>query len=166
MTDGRRTVFEVVQRMQTEAKPNALDMGTFYTPGPKGYTDYPTLQSWAGCGCLAGTSRPAGCADGHHTVAFGQSQLIDVENLVGRTANCRGAWRELRLGRHCHVKAGVGHLPSLVTGSFRSFTRLGPRRLLDHLEERALVGHHRAGTTLGDGAVLRVPRPLTPTLSS
>ncbi len=32
-----------VARMQNDAPGNALDMTTFYTPGPKGYTDYPTL---------------------------------------------------------------------------------------------------------------------------
>jgi N-ethylmaleimide reductase len=32
-----------VARMQSGAAGNALDMSTFYTPGPKGYTDYPTL---------------------------------------------------------------------------------------------------------------------------
>jgi N-ethylmaleimide reductase len=32
-----------VARMQCGAVGNALDMSTFYTPGPKGYTDYPTV---------------------------------------------------------------------------------------------------------------------------
>ncbi|MEY2861201.1 MAG: hypothetical protein RL392_1659 [Pseudomonadota bacterium] len=32
-----------VARMQSGAAGNALDTSTFYTPGPKGYTDYPTL---------------------------------------------------------------------------------------------------------------------------
>ncbi|OYU46689.1 MAG: alkene reductase [Burkholderiales bacterium PBB4] len=32
-----------VARMQSGAAGNALDMFTFYTPGPKGYTDYPTI---------------------------------------------------------------------------------------------------------------------------
>ncbi|TXT39696.1 MAG: NADH:flavin oxidoreductase/NADH oxidase [Comamonadaceae bacterium] len=32
-----------VARMRSGAAGNALDMSTFYTPGPKGYTDYPTL---------------------------------------------------------------------------------------------------------------------------
>ena len=32
-----------VARMRTGAALNAVDMSTFYTPGPKGYTDYPTL---------------------------------------------------------------------------------------------------------------------------
>ena len=32
-----------VARMQSGAAGNALDMSTFYTPGPKGYTDYPIL---------------------------------------------------------------------------------------------------------------------------
>lgn len=32
-----------VARMQSSAPGNDLDMSTFYTPGPKGYTDYPTL---------------------------------------------------------------------------------------------------------------------------
>ncbi len=32
-----------VARMQSGAASNTLDMSTFYTPGPKGYTDYSTL---------------------------------------------------------------------------------------------------------------------------
>lgn len=32
-----------VARMRSGAAGNDLDMSTFYTPGPKGYTDYPTL---------------------------------------------------------------------------------------------------------------------------
>lgn len=36
---------DLVKRMQTQAALNAPDMGTFYTPGPKGYTDYPALGS-------------------------------------------------------------------------------------------------------------------------
>jgi N-ethylmaleimide reductase len=34
---------DLVQRYKTGAALNAVDMGTFYTPGPKGYTDYPAL---------------------------------------------------------------------------------------------------------------------------
>jgi len=34
---------DLVERWQTGAPVNAPDMDTFYTPGPKGYTDYPTL---------------------------------------------------------------------------------------------------------------------------
>lgn len=34
---------DLVERMRTHAPLNALDMDTFYTPGAKGYTDYPTL---------------------------------------------------------------------------------------------------------------------------
>lgn len=34
---------DLVERMRTNAPLNALDMETFYTPGPKGYTDYPAL---------------------------------------------------------------------------------------------------------------------------
>jgi N-ethylmaleimide reductase len=34
---------DLVERMSTNAPLNPLDMATFYTPGPKGYTDYPTL---------------------------------------------------------------------------------------------------------------------------
>jgi N-ethylmaleimide reductase len=36
---------DLVNRMQTNAALNAVDMSTFYTPGPKGYTDYPTLEA-------------------------------------------------------------------------------------------------------------------------
>lgn len=32
-----------VARMRSGASSNNLDMSTFYTPGPRGYTDYPTL---------------------------------------------------------------------------------------------------------------------------
>jgi N-ethylmaleimide reductase len=35
---------DLVTRWQTGAPVNAPDMATFYTPGPKGYTDYPTLS--------------------------------------------------------------------------------------------------------------------------
>jgi len=34
---------DLVERMRANAPLNAPDMATFYTPGPKGYTDYPTL---------------------------------------------------------------------------------------------------------------------------
>ena len=34
---------DLVKRMQQRAPLNAVDMDTFYTPGPKGYTDYPAL---------------------------------------------------------------------------------------------------------------------------
>jgi N-ethylmaleimide reductase len=34
---------DLVERWKTGAAVNAFDMGTFYTPGPKGYTDYPAL---------------------------------------------------------------------------------------------------------------------------
>jgi N-ethylmaleimide reductase len=34
---------DLVKRMQSQAALNAPDMSTFYTPGPKGYTDYPAL---------------------------------------------------------------------------------------------------------------------------
>lgn len=34
---------DLVERMRAEAELNAIDMATFYTPGSKGYTDYPTL---------------------------------------------------------------------------------------------------------------------------
>jgi len=34
---------DLVKRMQNSAALNAPDMSTFYTPGPKGYTDYPAL---------------------------------------------------------------------------------------------------------------------------
>ena len=36
---------DLVKRMQTDAPLNAVDMATFYTPGPKGYTDYPALAA-------------------------------------------------------------------------------------------------------------------------
>ena len=35
---------DLVARWKTGAAVNAPDMNTFYTPGPKGYTDYPTLD--------------------------------------------------------------------------------------------------------------------------
>jgi N-ethylmaleimide reductase len=34
---------DLVARMRAGAALNAPDMSTFYTPGPKGYTDYATL---------------------------------------------------------------------------------------------------------------------------
>ena len=36
---------DLVARMQAGAALNAPDMGSFYTPGEKGYTDYPTLAA-------------------------------------------------------------------------------------------------------------------------
>ncbi len=36
---------DLVQRMRVSAAMNAPDMATFYTPGAKGYTDYPTLAA-------------------------------------------------------------------------------------------------------------------------
>jgi N-ethylmaleimide reductase len=36
---------DLVERMQSGAALNAPDMSTFYTPGPKGYTDYPALAA-------------------------------------------------------------------------------------------------------------------------
>jgi N-ethylmaleimide reductase len=36
---------DLVRRMQSGAPLNALDMSTFYTPGAKGYTDYPALAA-------------------------------------------------------------------------------------------------------------------------
>jgi N-ethylmaleimide reductase len=33
---------DLVARMKRGLPRNAPDFGTFYTPGPKGYTDYPT----------------------------------------------------------------------------------------------------------------------------
>jgi N-ethylmaleimide reductase len=36
---------DLVERMRTNAGLNPLDMGTFYTPGAKGYTDYPALAA-------------------------------------------------------------------------------------------------------------------------
>jgi len=34
---------DLVERWKTGAPLNPPDMDTFYTPGPKGYTDYPVL---------------------------------------------------------------------------------------------------------------------------
>ena len=36
---------DLVARMRVDAPLNAVDTATFYTPGPKGYIDYPTLTS-------------------------------------------------------------------------------------------------------------------------
>ncbi len=36
---------DLVMRMQANAELNTPDMATFYTPGPKGYTDYPALTA-------------------------------------------------------------------------------------------------------------------------
>jgi len=35
---------DLVARWQADAPLNEVDMNTFYTPGPKGYTDYPPMQ--------------------------------------------------------------------------------------------------------------------------
>ena len=34
---------DLVERFKSGAALNPFDMSTFYTPGPKGYTDYPVL---------------------------------------------------------------------------------------------------------------------------
>ena len=39
---------DLVARLRRGAPLNAPDMATFYTPGPRGYTDYPTLEAEAG----------------------------------------------------------------------------------------------------------------------
>lgn len=36
---------DLVERMRSNAALNPVDMATFYTPGPKGYTDYPPLAA-------------------------------------------------------------------------------------------------------------------------
>jgi N-ethylmaleimide reductase len=36
---------DLVARLQANAPLNAPDMSTFYVPGAKGYTDYPTLAA-------------------------------------------------------------------------------------------------------------------------
>lgn len=36
---------DLVERMRADAALNAVDMATFYTPGPEGYVDYPTLAA-------------------------------------------------------------------------------------------------------------------------
>jgi NADH:flavin oxidoreductases, Old Yellow Enzyme family len=36
---------DLVERMRADAALNAVDMATFYTPGPNGYTDYPALAA-------------------------------------------------------------------------------------------------------------------------
>lgn len=36
---------DLVERMRADAALNAVDMATFYTPGPKGYIDYPALSA-------------------------------------------------------------------------------------------------------------------------
>jgi N-ethylmaleimide reductase len=35
---------DLVTRLERELPLNAPDFATFYTPGPKGYTDYPTAS--------------------------------------------------------------------------------------------------------------------------
>jgi N-ethylmaleimide reductase len=39
---------DLVERLQLNAKLNTPDQATFYVPGPKGYTDYPTLAAATG----------------------------------------------------------------------------------------------------------------------
>src|SRR5215469_17998737 len=36
---------DLVERMRANQALNAVDMATLYTPGPKGYTDYPVLAA-------------------------------------------------------------------------------------------------------------------------
>lgn len=36
---------DLVHRMRIGAALNPVDMATFYTPGPKGYNDYPALAA-------------------------------------------------------------------------------------------------------------------------
>jgi 2,4-dienoyl-CoA reductase-like NADH-dependent reductase (Old Yellow Enzyme family) len=36
---------DLPRRLQTGAPFNEADPATFYTPGPEGYTDYPSLQA-------------------------------------------------------------------------------------------------------------------------
>lgn len=36
---------DLVERVRADAALNAVDMATFYTPGSKGYTDYPALAA-------------------------------------------------------------------------------------------------------------------------
>jgi 2,4-dienoyl-CoA reductase-like NADH-dependent reductase (Old Yellow Enzyme family) len=36
---------DLVARMRADAALNEADAATFYTPGPKGYTDYPALAA-------------------------------------------------------------------------------------------------------------------------
>jgi len=36
---------DLVARLRKDAPLNGPDMATFYVPGPKGYTDYPTLAA-------------------------------------------------------------------------------------------------------------------------
>jgi N-ethylmaleimide reductase len=45
---------DLVERLRKDAPLNPPDMKTFYTPGPKGYTDYPRLQATAGPAPSAG----------------------------------------------------------------------------------------------------------------
>jgi N-ethylmaleimide reductase len=39
---------DLMARMRAEAALNVANMAMFYTPGPKGYTDYPTLAQLSG----------------------------------------------------------------------------------------------------------------------
>lgn len=54
---------DLVARMRSSAPLNAPDMSTFYTPGAKGYTDYPALEV-----------EPALRADAYRLTAFSPSQ--------------------------------------------------------------------------------------------
>ena len=36
---------DLVERMRADAALNVVDMATFYTPGPKGYADYPAIAA-------------------------------------------------------------------------------------------------------------------------
>ena len=43
---------DLVKRMKADAPMNAPDMDTFYTPGAKGYTDYPALAGLTPRSCV------------------------------------------------------------------------------------------------------------------
>jgi len=38
---------DLLERFRSQASLNEADRATFYTPGPKGYTDYPRLHNGA-----------------------------------------------------------------------------------------------------------------------
>ena len=41
---GTATAATIASLIKNPAALNPLDMATFYTPGPQGYTDYPALS--------------------------------------------------------------------------------------------------------------------------
>ena len=73
---------DLVERWKTGARVNAPDPNTFYTPGPKGYTDYPVLTK--------SRSRPDQAPDAaaRHSKAL-RARLLRCDQTARRANNPR-----------------------------------------------------------------------------